>query len=495
MRKKKAIINVIASVVLQLITIICGFIVPKLIITNFGSNVNGLLNSIVQFLAYITLLESGFGPVVKSILYKPIANKNKDEIQRILKTTEKFFKKIAAIFLIYIVGLCVFLPFTLSKEFDTGFTLSLVIIIAISTFAEYYFGMTYKIYLQSEQKNYVISIIHAITLILNTIIVIILIKLGANIQIVKLVSSIIFILRPILINIYVKKKFNINLKSVEENYKIKQKWDGLAQHIAYVVHTNTDVVLLTLCCGNISEVSVYSVYLMVINKIKDIVTSFTGGIDATFGDMIAKEETESLTKNFIKYEGIYLTIATILFSTTMFLIIPFVSIYTKEVTDVNYIRPIFAYIMVIAEFISTIRQPYNDLVKTAGHFKETRIGAWIETALNILISVILIWNFGIVGVAIGTLIAIIIRTIELMYHCSKYILNRSVWDIFKKLLVIIFEVLITTIIMNLIPNIKILNYYNWIIQGIIVFSISSIVVLFINFFLYKDIIIKKYKVS
>ncbi|MBQ3415914.1 MAG: polysaccharide biosynthesis C-terminal domain-containing protein [Clostridia bacterium] len=495
MRKKKAIINVIAAVVLQIITIICGFIVPKLIITNFGSNVNGLLNSIVQFLAYITLLESGFGPVVKSILYKPIANKNKDEIQRILKTTEKFFKKIAAIFLIYIVGLCIFLPFTLSKEFDTGFTLSLVIIIAISTFAEYYFGMTYKIYLQSEQKNYVISIVHAITLILNTITVIILIKLGANIQIIKLFSSIIFILRPVLINIYVKKKFNINLKGADENYKIKQKWDGLAQHIAYVVHTNTDVVLLTLCCKNISEVSVYSVYLMVINKIKDIVKSFTGGIDATFGDMIAKEEKKSLKKNFEKYEVIYLTIATILFSTTMFLIIPFVSVYTKEIKDVNYIRPVFAYIIVIAEFISTIRQPYNDLVKTAGHFKETQIGAWIETISNILISVILVWNFGIIGVAIGTLIAMTIRTIEFIYHCSKYILNRSIWNTLKKILVIIFELLIITIIMNLIPNIQILNYYNWIIQGIIVFSISSIVVLCINFFLYKDIIIKKHKVS
>ena len=495
MRKKKAIINVIAAVVLQIITIICGFIVPKLIITNFGSNVNGLLNSIVQFLAYITLLESGFGPVVKSILYKPIANKNKDEIQRILKTTEKFFKKIAAIFLIYIVGLCIFLPFTLSKEFDTGFTLSLVIIIAISTFAEYYFGMTYKIYLQSEQKNYVISIVHAITLILNTITVIILIKLGANIQIIKLFSSIIFILRPVLINIYVKKKFNINLKGADENYKIKQKWDGLAQHIAYVVHTNTDVVLLTLCCKNISDVSVYSVYLMVINKIKDIVKSFTGGIDATFGDMIAKEEKKSLKKNFEKYEVIYLTIATILFSTTMFLIIPFVSVYTKEIKDVNYIRPVFAYIIVIAEFISTIRQPYNDLVKTAGHFKETQIGAWIETISNILISVILVWNFGIIGVAIGTLIAMTIRTIEFIYHCSKYILNRSIWNTLKKILVIIFELLIITIIMNLIPNIQILNYYNWIIQGIIVFSISSIVVLCINFFLYKDIIIKKHKVS
>ena len=74
MRSKKAIYNIITSIILQLIMIVYGFVVPKIIINNFGSDVNGLVSSITQFLAYITLLESGFGPVVKSALYKPIAN-------------------------------------------------------------------------------------------------------------------------------------------------------------------------------------------------------------------------------------------------------------------------------------------------------------------------------------------------------------------------------------------------------------------------------------
>ena len=152
MRTKKAIINILSTITLQLVTIICGFIVPRLIIDKFGSNVNGLINSITQFLAYITLLESGFGPVVKSVLYKPIAKKDKTTIQEILKTSEKFFRKIAYIFLAYIFALCILLPLVVSNEFDTIFTTSLVAIIAISTFAEYYFGMTYKLYLQAEQK-------------------------------------------------------------------------------------------------------------------------------------------------------------------------------------------------------------------------------------------------------------------------------------------------------------------------------------------------------
>ena len=223
MRSKKAIVNIITSLLLQLVTLICGFIVPRLIIKSFGSNVNGLISSITQFLAYITLLESGFGPVVKSILYKPIAERNQEEIKKILKASEKFFRIISYIFIAYIIILCFALPTIVSNEFDVGFTLSLVIIISISTFAEYYFGMTYKLYLQAEQKTYITSFIQIGTTILNTIIIVLLIFWGQNIQVVKLASALIFVLRPILQNVYVKKKYKINLKNTSSDYKIKQK--------------------------------------------------------------------------------------------------------------------------------------------------------------------------------------------------------------------------------------------------------------------------------
>ena len=111
-----------------------------------------------------------------------------------------------------------------------------------------------------------------------------------NIQIVKLATAFIFVLRPILQMIYVKKKYNIDLKNVKDDYNIKQKWYGLAQHIAYIVYNNTDVVILTVFT-NIVEVSVYSIYMLVVSSIKNIVMSFSSGIDAIFGNMIAKRRT------------------------------------------------------------------------------------------------------------------------------------------------------------------------------------------------------------
>lgn len=494
MRSKKALINIISSIILQIVTIVSAFIIPKLIITTYGSNINGLVTSITQFLNFIILLEAGFGPVIKSILFKPIADKDKPTIEKILKSSEKIFKTIALIFIVYIILLCIVLPGVYEKEFDSLYTISLIVIISMSTFSEYFFGMTYGLYLQAEQKSYVVFIIKICSCIINTIVVFILIKCGANIQTVKLATALIYVIRPVLQNVYVKKKYRINLKNVDGNYEIKQKWDGLAQHVAYIVHSNTDVAILTLF-GGLTEISVYSVYSMIINKLTNIVRSFVGGIDAAFGDMIAKNESEKLNKSFNVYEVLYFTLATIVFASTIFLIIPFIEVYTKGINDANYIKPVFAYLIVIAEFIFVIRLPYDDLIRVAGHFKETRIGALVETISNIVISFILVHRFGIIGLAIGTLVAMSLRTTEYMCYASKKILQRSIWKTFKSIILIILEIVIIFIIMNLIPEIDVYSYGTWILKGIRVFGVCSVVVIVINWVAFWNILRKHLEVK
>lgn len=485
MRSKNTIYNIATNLLKQFITIIYGFIVPKIIIENFGSNVNGLVTSITQFLAYISLLESGIGPVVKATLYKPIAKNKKKSIENILRASEKFFRIIALIFLIYIIALSIIYPFIVSKEFEFLYTFSLIIIISISTFAEYYFGMTYKLYLQAEQKSYINYLIQSFIYIISIVITIILVKFNASIHTIKLISGIIFILRPLIQNIYVKKKYKINLKNANNNYKLEQKWDGLAQHIASVIHNNTDTTILTLFCS-LSEISVYNVYYLVVGGIKSIVQSFANGLTDSFGNIIAKKEDENLREKFTMYESVYFSIATIFYTCTIILIIPFISIYTKDITDANYIRPLFGVLLVISEFIWAIRIPYNNIVLAAGHFKETKKGAWIEALTNIIISLILVKRYGLIGVAIGTTTAMLIRTIELIYYTNKYILKRNISSSIKKILFIIIESLLIITIEKCMPQLNNTSYIAWIINSMITFIYSTTIVLTINNIAFKN---------
>ena len=345
--------------------------------------------------------------------------------------------------------------------------------------------MTYKLYLQADQRTYVISIIQIVTYILSTIFIVVLAKINCSIQIIKLVSGLIFVLRPLLQNYYVKKKYNINLKDVQEKYELKQKWDGLAQHIASVIHSNTDITILTIFCS-LTEVSVYSVYYLVVSGIKKIIQAFSSGIDASWGDMIAKNEHDNLNKKFNLYEILYFSICTIVFSCAIVLIVPFVEVYTKGIKDADYIRYAFGHLIVISEYIWVIRLPYSSITLAAGHFKETRKGAWVEAIVNIVISIILVSKFGIIGVTIGTIVAMIIRTIEFVYHTNKYILKRNIMNNVNKILVVILETIIIFVLFKVTPQLPNITYTNWIINAMIIDIEASIVTFLINGVIYKE---------
>ena len=485
MRSKKAIWNVVANLFQQLVSIVYGFVVPKIIISHFGSEVNGLISSITQFLGYIVLLESGFGPVVKAALYKPLAKKDSQQIANILTASSRFFRRISYIFVIYLLGLTFLYPIIVDTGFDFLFVASMVLIISISTFAEYYFGMAYRLFLQADQKSYVVSIIQAASYVLSLILVVILAKFNAPVHIIKLATVLTFVLRPILQNLYVRKKYEINLAGADKKYDIKQKWDGLAQHVASVVHNNTDVVVLSLF-SSLTEVSIYSIYSLVLSGVKNLVQAATNGLSSGFGDMIAKEEYKILNKRFNSYEVIYYTIATVVYVCALLLIVPFVQIYMNGVTDANYTQWVFGILITLAEFVWAIRLPYSTTTLAAGHFKETHIGAWVEAGVNIVLSVILVWNFGLVGVAIGTLVAMIIRTAEFVYHTNKYILKRTIWATLNKIIVLAAEALVIVAIAHFIPMPEMNSYLNWVLYALGVFAAAVVVVLPVNYLLYKD---------
>ena len=271
----------------------------------------------------------------------------------------------------------------------------------------------------------------------------------------------------------------------DKNYKLNNKWDGLAQHIAAVIHDNTDITILTIF-STLNEVSVYAVYCLVVKALKQLVQAFNNGIDASFGDMLAKREKENINNKFNLYEVIYFSIVTIAFSVAIVLIIPFVEIYTAGVTDANYIRPLFGVLIICSEYLWAIRLPYSSTTLAAGHFKQTRIGAWIEAGSNIIISLILVKKYGIVGVAIGTIVAMLIRTVEFLYHTNKYILNRSCKISIKKIIVIVVETPIIVAISKYIPYLENTSYINWIINAIITTIMAGTIVIGINLVLFKN---------
>lgn len=495
MRSKKVAFNAIIGLVYEITNMICSFIMPRLILSQLGSDYNGLTSAIMQFLNGIIILKAGIAGVTRAALYKPLSNNDTKKVSEIINATQYFMKKVTLIFSIGLIVFALIYPIFVQDEFDWLFVSSLILIMGLGTLIQNYFGSTYHMLISADQKNYVYSTIQTITLLINTIISVILITNIQSIHVLKIASLVIYILNPILLNLYVYKNYKID-KTVKPDFSvISQRWDAFTQEIAVFINNNTDIVILTIF-SSVWEISVYTVYYMVLGGVRAIIMTLCSGFCGALGNMLAKNERNELLRNTRIYEFIIFTISTISFTCTMILIVPFVMLYTKGITDVNYMRPLFGNIATICYFFYCIRLPYYNLVEVAGHFKQTRNGAIFESVMNITISIICVRKFGLIGVTFGTLCAMIFRTFQYAIHSSKYILNRSLNIFIKRLTISVLEIVTILFIIGLLPNFVISNYMLWILRGAQVFCISSLVVIGYSGIFFKDeliMVIKKFK--
>lgn len=484
-QEKRTVLNISFSLCYQIVSVVCGVLIPNLMIKKFGSELYGVSTSILQFLSYITLLEGGVGGVARAALYKPLAEKNDELVSDIIREIKGFYKVVAYIFIVYVLILaCSFSKISRIESLDWLSTFALVLIMSLSTLAQYYFGVSYTVLIIADQRNYVSDFISILNMILNTVLIVVLVYIDCSFLIVKLVSSCVFVLRPVLLAIYVRRNYSLgSCKNGKERY-LKQKWVGLGQHIAYFLYSNTDVVVLTLF-SNLRIVAVYSVYSLICTSMQSLILSFCSGMEANFGFFLVKNEKEKFLRVFENYETLVSIIATTLLSVTVVMILPFIGLYTAGVNDVNYIEPLFSVLMVAVVFVSCVREPYNCLVVAAGAFLQTQAAAYGEAVLNVVVSILLVGRFGLVGVAIGTLIAVVYRTVYHVVFLSRNILLRPMHLFFKRQMANAFAFLAVWFLGRKVVSLfSMTNYIKWIICSSIVTAIAVACVLLINLMFY-----------
>lgn len=494
MRKKRLLYNTVSSLVYQMTTIICGFILPRVILNYYGSEVNGLINSITQFLQVIAFLDLGIGAVVKTALYKPLAENNSNEISMIYKSASKFFKNIARILVCYIIILIILYPMVIDKNFGVTYIATLIIAIGISYFTQYYFGVINGLLLTADQQGFIQYNIQTITLLINTITCVILIRLGMSIQVVKFTTAFIYLIRPLTLKIYVEKKYKIDKKIQYEGEPIKQKWNGVAQHITAVIIDGTDSIVLTIF-STLSNVSIYGTYNLVVMGVKQIFMSLTNGIQSLMGELWVKKELDKLYDFYSWVEWILHMGTVYMFGCTGVLIVSFVEVYTRGVIDANYIQPFFAIVLVIANGIHCLRIPYVLMILAAGHYKQTQSNYIITALINIFVSIILVLKFGLVGVAIGTFLSMLYQTMWMADYVSKNLIKRSRKVFIKLFMVDIVAFSIIILIGNII-KLDGVNYFYWIIRALKVAIISFAFLFIINWLFYRDkVIMLKNKIT
>ena len=215
--------NALSTLLLEIVTLISGLIMPRLILSFFGSTSNGLVSSITQFLGFSTILRAGLGGAIRAALYRPIAENDEEEISSIMAATERHMNKVAGIIAAGIIVFACVYPFFVIEEYSWVYAFTMVLVIGSGTLVENLFGIKCQILLQADQKYYIATIISVIGHVFVTLVSALIIVCHGNMHVVKIGAVVAAFIKPILLNLYVKRNYKINWKANPNNKAISQR--------------------------------------------------------------------------------------------------------------------------------------------------------------------------------------------------------------------------------------------------------------------------------
>lgn len=492
-RSNKAYLCMISLFVYQIISILSGLIIPRSMIKAYGSAYNGLISSITNYLEYFSIIQAGIAGASRVALYNTLAKGDKEGTKSIMASNSKFYHKISNYLVAYIFLLSVLFTLYFKSRFNGMDVFSLVLIIGIGNFFQYFFGEAYITLLEADGSSYISNFIRSFSLLLNIIITVVLINQGASLRLAKFCCIVTSALSMLVIYIIVVKKFQLNNKVKQNNISIKNRNDALGNAIANAVHLNVDIFFITLICVP-EEVSVFSIYYLINNGMIRMIQIFTNSLEAPFGDMYAKKEFENLKENFHNYEFILFYVTSILSSCLFVLLTPFIKVYTLNINDVVYVRPTLALLITLSFITYSIRSPYVTLVQAAGKYKETKVGSYFEAGLNILLTMILVKLTGINGAVIGTIVANLFRSLQYGNYVYRNIIYENAKKVFSKILWLCISLFLNIIVVRLFTiNLTVNNWIGWIMLSLITFLICIFVSTIFAFLFYKKEIKKLIK--
>lgn len=485
MKKNAVYLNMISGVILQVLNVISAFIIPKIILSYFGSEINGLVGSLNQFLGYASLLEGGVTGVLIASLYKPLQEKDNAKLSSIVKTAKRFYLKISLMILIYSVLISFIYPFIFSVSFPKEYVISLSLLLALNNLIQYSTILTFKSIITADGKIYVVSLTQCLITVLNIIFAFMVVIFYPSIHFLKLNSALLMIVQPLVFGYYIKKNYNITKDTEINESFLKNRWNGFSINVATFIHFSTDITILTIFT-DLYIVSIYNVYSLVVSGIEAVVSTLCTSITPVIGKTYASGNIERTKEKFDSFESLNFFILFVLFSCTLVLITPFVMIYTRNITDTNYYQPLFGTLLVISKIVYLVKVPHFELACSANLFKEMTIPAYIEAILNIVVSVVLVSRLGLIGVAIGTICAMTFRMIYQVSLSSK-LLNRSMKLFYKKLFVysvvlVLYYLIFGLFIKELTIETFITSGFICVFVALVVYYILSIVILKINVF-------------
>lgn len=457
----------IMSLTYEIMLILFGLIVPKLIIGTYGSEVNGLTSTITHILSILNLLQAGAVGASIFQMYKPVAEKDYLQVSRIIDSSRRYFRKIGIIFLLLVVVVTPFMSMGMDSELALWEKALAFIILGVNGAFYFFFFSWFDILFSSHQKRFVLSVAGIVDRLMYY---------GLLFVIIFLRFHFIWMYVAVLIGSCVKlgylyvvyrKQFKPLLVKVERDssFKIQNKGYLLCNQIASQSVDGLPTVMITSIAG-LASASVYAVYNLVQNMIKMVVRTIQLSVSEVFGNLVVSEGDEKVRRVYDLIEFVFFLAAIIFCCCAGFLFMPFIYLYTDcNSLDVTYIYPILAVIIVAYDVVYCMYMPCYTLTNVYGLFKETYLQAVICAVIAIagaLACGLIYWPLVMLGPVFYYLSSLIFRLIVAKRKISWLRMSSFI----RRMVIVVLSVTLSVALSTAVyVNGYLTNWWLWILHG------------------------------
>jgi len=432
MRTKSILLGALAEIVPFVIMAVLGIVKTMFLIKYIGSTGNGYFQFINRVLAYVFLVDNGFSGAVAVRLYKPFANDDKKEINRVYNGAKVIFRRVGLITSAAIILVACLMPlFNIEANFVYLVTASFLIIGASYLLTAFFYSDTLSALYSGSQKKYIYSTIFNIIKIVCDLLCIVAVIVFKSLIAIAIVILIVKVIQEIIMKIFMKKSFPWLKKSDDCDYTAWPMAMQLFYHqIGYLVVNNTDVVLIMAIIGPV-QVSIYTTYMIISQFLTEFASRINAAIAHSFGNVFAKDKKEKALSLFKEDIVLFLIISFALCIPFQLGIRTFVNLWINDV-EVSYIVSyITASMFSLNIFAGIVYLPLVSIIAANGLFKESKGsvmgGAIINVILTLIMIIILPEHLKMAGALGATALSFYVTLAMRSMVVSKYIFKDISW--------------------------------------------------------------------
>lgn len=460
-RTKYTIKNITYSYVNMFVSIALNFITRSIFIYTLGSTYLGINGLFSNVLSMLSIAEIGIGSAINYSLYKPLAKNDVDLISKLMSFYKRAYRVIGGV--IAVLGIII-IPFIkyIIKGADSVDNLYVIYLFFLAdTVLAYY--LTYKTTLiTANQKAYKLIPLTIWTSIFSSLVQAIVLLLYKNFLFYLGIRIITGFLQRSVLNRYITKLYDyVNFKSEnkipeEELNIIKRNIKGIMiGKIGDFCINGTDNIIISTYIS-IQVVGIYSNYYMIISLVQQLLSTIFSSATSSLGNLIVSDNKEKQIKTF----NIMNFFAFWIFGWTMICLIILLDHFIFLWIGKEYLISQAALIVVIINYyLVGMRIPLGTMLIAGGVNYPGRYMGLVQSAINLIVSIILVKSLGLTGVFLGTLVSSITTVCWFRpYLTYKYIFKSSVKAYYKTYLTYIIVVAIACLSTYILCNMAFVEF-------------------------------------